>query len=47
MLKWFANRSVSWLAVTALMLAGGMVALAPSSFAAEKLRVGKAVPEAF
>lgn len=47
MLKRFAKHSPLRLATMALMLAGGLVALAPSSFAADKLRVGKAVPEAF
>src|SRR5665647_2326888 len=47
MLKRFAKHSPLRLAAMALTLAGGLVALAPSSFAAEKLRVGKAVPEAF
>lgn len=47
MLKIFMNRSLLRLAAAAMMLSGGLVAFAPSSFAAEKLRVGKAVPEAF
>jgi NitT/TauT family transport system substrate-binding protein len=47
MLKRFANRRLLRLAAAALMLSGVLVAFAPSSFAADKLRVGKAVPEAF
>jgi len=47
MLKIFANRSLLRLAAAVMMLSGGLVAFASSSVAAEKLRVGKAVPEAF
>ncbi len=47
MLRRFVDRIPFRLTAAALMLAGGVMAFASSSFAAEKLRVGKAVPEAF
>ncbi len=47
MLKGFQPFNKLRLAALALLLSSGMVAVAPSSFAAEKFRVGKAVPEAF